>query len=201
MTRLLAAVIGASLAAAFCGGVTSVSANALNKAAAAYQQNDYATSAKWLRVAAEDGDARAQFLLGNMYRTGKGVAKDHTQAVRLLERSAEQGFVPAQFGLGTMYAKGEGFTRSKLRALAWITLAATSDASAARARDALETVMSDSDVSRAREIARRCKASAFKNCDKLTTSASLQAGADAINRKAYAQAAKLFRFEAEKGNS
>ena len=41
--------------------------------------------------AAEQGEAGAQTALGTMYLGGKGVAKDHREAVKWLSRAAEQG--------------------------------------------------------------------------------------------------------------
>jgi hypothetical protein len=37
---------------------------------------DYAEAAAWYRLAAEQGDARAQYNLGSMYEGGKGVIWD-----------------------------------------------------------------------------------------------------------------------------
>ena len=58
------------------------------------------------RLAAEQGDARAQFALGFMYRDGRGVAQDDTEAVRWYILAAEQGNADAQFNLGFMYVEG-----------------------------------------------------------------------------------------------
>jgi len=55
------------------------------------------------RLAAEQGDANAQFRLGTMYRLGRGVAQDYVEAVRLYRLAAEQGHAGAQFRLGTMH--------------------------------------------------------------------------------------------------
>jgi TPR repeat protein len=49
---------------------------------------DYAEAIKWYRKAAEQGDARAQFNLGNMFRTGKGVPQDYVEAHRWLNLAA-----------------------------------------------------------------------------------------------------------------
>ena len=46
-------------------------------------------SAGWYRLAAEAGDAKAQFELANCYAEGRGVAPDWGQAVRWYRKAAE----------------------------------------------------------------------------------------------------------------
>jgi len=41
---------------------------------------DYKTAVKWYRLAAEQGDADAQFNLGGMYGNGQGVIQDNVYA-------------------------------------------------------------------------------------------------------------------------
>ena len=50
----------------------------------AYNEEDYATALRHWRPLAEQGDARAQLYLGQMYRRGKGVTKDNSDAARCL---------------------------------------------------------------------------------------------------------------------
>jgi len=52
---------------------------------------------------AEEGNAEAQVLLGNMYLTGRGVLQDPDRAIKLFKASAEQGNADAQFFLGSIY--------------------------------------------------------------------------------------------------
>jgi len=52
---------------------------------------NYMESVRWYRKAAEQGEAIAQFNLGNMYVQGHGVAKDYVQAHLWLSLSAAQG--------------------------------------------------------------------------------------------------------------
>ena len=51
---------------------------------------DTAAAARWLRMAAMQSHAEAQFLLGVMYANGKGVPEDHVEAVRWHRLAAEQ---------------------------------------------------------------------------------------------------------------
>ena len=73
--------------------------------------------------AAEQGDAKAQFNLGRMYYTGKGVPQDEAQAVQWLRKAAEQGEANAQFILGSMYAKGRGVPQNMAIAKKWFSRA------------------------------------------------------------------------------
>src|SRR5262245_55982400 len=59
-----------------------------------------------LRKRASTGDSAAQFRLGEMYDSGRGVAQSHAEAVRWLRAAATQGHVEAQAKLGEMYLSG-----------------------------------------------------------------------------------------------
>ena len=56
-----------------------------------------------MRLAAEEGDAAAQFNLGVMYADGRGVPQDETEAVRWYRLAAERGNARAQANLGVKY--------------------------------------------------------------------------------------------------
>ena len=64
---------------------------------------DDAEAVRWYRLAAEQGDARAQKSLGGMYANGDGVPEDAAEAIAWYRRAAEQGDATAQFGLWLMY--------------------------------------------------------------------------------------------------
>ena len=74
--------------------------------------------------AAEQGNANAQFSLGNGYANGDGVAKDYTEAVKWYRKSAEQGLADAQNNLGLCYHKGEGVPEDYTEAVKWFRKAA-----------------------------------------------------------------------------
>ena len=57
---------------------------------------------------AEQGNAKAQFVLGLMYHIGQGVRQDYAEAVRWYRKAAEQGYAEAQYHLGGMYHNGQG---------------------------------------------------------------------------------------------
>ena len=51
---------------------------------------DAAEAARWFRLAAEQGDARAQYNLGDMYANGKGVPQDNVEAHMWLNLAASR---------------------------------------------------------------------------------------------------------------
>ncbi len=65
------------------------------------------------RLAAEQGDASAQFSLGFMYANGYGVPKDDQAAVQWYRLAEEQGHAKAQSNLGVMYEKGRGVPQAE----------------------------------------------------------------------------------------
>jgi len=68
----------------------------------AWQKADYARAVEIWRPLAENGDADAQFNLGQAYRLGRGVKIDLGSAQTWLERAASQGHVDAQSTLGLL---------------------------------------------------------------------------------------------------
>jgi hypothetical protein len=59
-----------------------------------------AEGVKWLRKAAAQGDAEAQFYLGNMYFNGTDVPENAAEAVKWWRKAAEQGHPDAIRQLG-----------------------------------------------------------------------------------------------------
>ena len=76
------------------------------------------------RIAAEEGDATAQFTLGKHYYFGDQVEKDLDQAARWFTAAAEQGVPGAQFYLGYMYDDGVGIAQDATLAAKWYRAAA-----------------------------------------------------------------------------
>ena len=85
---------------------------------------DYAEAVKWLRKAADQGVADAQFNLGLLYLGGDGVNQNYAEAAKWCRKAAEQGDVDAQFNLGLMYLKGDGVNQNYAEAAKWFRKAA-----------------------------------------------------------------------------
>lgn len=73
---------------------------------------------------AEQGDAEAQYLVGDMYLKGRGTYVNYPRALRWLAAAAAQGHRKAQFKLGYMYLKGRGVVANAARAYTNIRAAA-----------------------------------------------------------------------------
>ena len=77
--------------------------------AAAYDAGDYAAAMREWAAQAELGNARAEFALGALYESGRGVpAVDLQQAVTWYQAAAAQGFPAAENNLALLYAAGRG---------------------------------------------------------------------------------------------
>ena len=82
-------------------------------------REDYQTAFKLWLPSAEQGNASAQFNLGNMYRRGQGVKQDNFEAVKWYRKAAEQGNAKAQVLLGLAYLLGKGVQFNKSLAKEW----------------------------------------------------------------------------------
>ena len=71
-------------------------------------QKDYSVAMRLYRLAAGQGNAVAQYNLGEMYHAGRGVSQDYAEAARWFRMAADQGDDDAQVSLGTMYVEGLG---------------------------------------------------------------------------------------------
>jgi TPR repeat protein len=94
------------------------------KAQAAYRQGDLAAAERLAGPLAEEGDARAQSLLGLIHLRRRGGPQEDAEAVAWLRRAAEQGDASAQFGLGVMSEEGRGLPKEPAEAMRWYRLAA-----------------------------------------------------------------------------
>ncbi len=102
----------------------------------------------------EQGDARAQLLLGSLYDTGQGVPEDDAEAVRWYRLAAEQGHPKAQLNVALQHILGEGVPVDHVRAYAWLELgAAGGDPDAGNVRDNLAVAMSPEQISQAQTLA------------------------------------------------
>lgn len=119
-------------------------------------------SARWYRLAAKQGEAKAQYSLGVMYHDGKGVSQDYQEAIRWYRMAANQGYADAQYNLGVMYRKGLGVPKDYVQAHMWYNLAAlqqtgTDRKKSVKRRNDLEKKMQDFDVRKAQRLAREWK--------------------------------------------
>ena len=111
---------------------------------AAFQQSDYQAAYQELYPLAEAGDPKAQYYIGFMHYSGKGVNQDSLEALKWVKPAAESGLAEAQYlfammneeGLpepkGNEKEKGKGKAKAKAKArkvvhkaeaIKWLTLA------------------------------------------------------------------------------
>lgn len=72
-------------------GCRGESKSPLDRAAEAYEQEDFETARDIWHAEAEKGEAEAQYNLGSLYASGKGVPQDFARARQWYARAAEQG--------------------------------------------------------------------------------------------------------------
>ncbi|MEX0956942.1 MAG: peptidoglycan-binding protein [Rhizobiaceae bacterium] len=77
-----------------------------------------------LREAADEGDPKAMYEIGNRYAEGRGIEADPKEAAKWYERAADLEFAPAQYRLGNLYEKGTGVDRDIAQAMDWYDKAA-----------------------------------------------------------------------------
>ena len=116
-----------SMAKPTATSATSASVNSetlANQGISYFTSKNYAEALKYLRQAADLGNASAQHYLGYMYEEGLGVAQNYSEALRLYRLSANQGFSSAQNNLGYMYEWGHGVGKNEVEAFNWYRKAA-----------------------------------------------------------------------------
>ena len=130
----------------------------LQAGAIAFMREDYATALKTFRPLAEQGNAKAQTIMGVLYDRGLGVPQDDTEAVRWYRLAAEQRNAEAQFFLGGMYALGRGVPQDVVQGHLLLTLAAAQGHKQARKlRDKLAKEMTSAQLAEAQRLAREWK--------------------------------------------
>jgi len=88
------------------------------------RQTEPAKAADACRRLAEQGDARAQSVLGVLYAYGEGVPQDLAEAAKWYLKAAEQGRASCQEWIGLCYSKGIGVQQSHENAVKWYLKAA-----------------------------------------------------------------------------
>ena len=125
-------VIKAAIVALVIALATPVAAQDIEAGYEAYRRGEFAAALHEFRPLAEQGDARAQAMLGIMYFEGWSVPEDDAEAAKWIRIAAEWEEAEAQFNLGMMYAKGEGVPEDDAEAAKWYRKAAEQGLSVAQ---------------------------------------------------------------------
>jgi Sel1 repeat len=88
---------------------------------------DAVQARNWFLKAADQGNATAQFWLGEMFSTGWGIPEDKARAAIWYRKAADQGLATAQYALGNMYETGRGAPLNHKEAVTLIKKAANQD--------------------------------------------------------------------------
>ena len=94
----------------------------------AYDRANLQTALNVWLPAAQQGDAEASTVVGEMFEKGLGVPADYRAAAEWYRKAAALGDTRARIDLGHLYEKGLGVARDPVEALHWYRLAAGLDA-------------------------------------------------------------------------
>lgn len=83
----------------------------------------------YLKYAAEQGHAKAQYGLGSCYKNGLGCREDLRKALYWYEKAAQQNYYRAQYEIAEIYGHGKGVPVNEKKALYWYECAAESGTS------------------------------------------------------------------------
>ena len=93
----------------FClSNAGTLRADAYLKGFQALEQRDYKTALYYLSLFAANGDTKANYNLGIMYREGLGVEKDDVQSLTHLITAAENGHMLGNYAVGLAFLNGKG---------------------------------------------------------------------------------------------
>jgi TPR repeat protein len=104
-------IIGGLIAAAQILGIAGAVAGPWEDGMAAYNRGDYVPAIRLFRPLAEQGNAKAQSVLGVMYRKGEGVARNSVRAFIWFSRAAARGDARAKAELRDV---SQTMTRQKI---------------------------------------------------------------------------------------
>ena len=162
--RNLTATLCLTLAVLLGSAGMSVSQD-FQKGVDAYDTGDYSLALDEFTPLAEQGDAAAQYNLGEMYRRGDGVPQDFATAMKWYTLAAEQGNASAQYTLGLMYYNGDGVLQDYVYAQMWWNIAASlGNKKASENRDLVAKEMIPPQLAEAQRLARECVAKNYKGC-------------------------------------
>lgn len=85
----------------------------------AYHRADYRSALNVWRGRAEEGNAEAQHIVGEIYEKGLGTEPNFEEAVRWYRKAADQGFTRSMVNLAYFYEQGLGVEQDMATALNW----------------------------------------------------------------------------------
>jgi hypothetical protein len=99
-------------------------ANSFEAGLFALERGHYGTALRALLPLANDGDASAQVILGNLYEQGLGVKQDYQSALSWYQKAGDQDSPEGQYNAGLFYFNGTGVDQDYRAAYEWFSDAA-----------------------------------------------------------------------------
>jgi TPR repeat protein len=129
MNMRLTSLLLSRLVIALLFGLTSLPSLAgdLEVGITAYKQQDYQAALNAWNRGAQQGDADAEYNLGQLYRLGQGVKINYSAAQSYYLKAAKKNHPLAQLNLGTMYYSGKLGPDQEENAFYWLQKAAEND--------------------------------------------------------------------------
>ncbi len=90
-----------------------------SQAQVAFENRDYAYSARLLQILAKNGHVQAQYLLATQYDAGLGLKKNEQTSFYWYKKAAKAGIDIAQHNLAVAYAQGNGVNADLAKAITW----------------------------------------------------------------------------------
>lgn len=126
-TPLLAVgLLALALSFPVCAAAASEPEDILNKAWTAYNIGRYKETVRMVQPLANEGNPRAQVILGKCYENGLGVEQDLAVAAQWFQLAAEQNYSEAQVLLAYCYEIGAGVPKDPQQVMNLLTRAAES---------------------------------------------------------------------------
>ena len=126
---------------------------------------DFTEALMIIKPLAEQGNAKFQNLMGEMYDIGEGVKQDKIEAMQWYYKAAKQGNVDAQVNLLIKYDYGRSVKQDNLKAHMWFNIARDNGADLPdELIRGIERRMTPTAIYRAQEMAERCLESNYKDC-------------------------------------
>jgi len=117
-------------------------------------KRDYSEAARWFSRSAGQGNVAAKYHLGVLYENGQGVSQDYVKAAKWYQAAAEHGNIPAEERLGALSESDQGIMKDRIEAYMWFYIAAAQhNREAMRHRDALEKILTSTDITAGRRVA------------------------------------------------
>lgn len=129
---------------------------------------DNAEAEKYYLMAADQGILEAQMRLGVHYQGHGDLNVQQDKSAKWFLEAAKQNHPPGMTRIGAKYADGNGVERDFIKAYAWTYLASERDQAEAEGNlKKITAVLDQTSIDKAIEIAKKCEAAAFQNCEGL----------------------------------